>query len=78
MVPAWTLFLLTAVFLIREVIMRSREKSPDYDNGYHEAIIDIILEFNRLIQHTKPFNPFIIINDFLGFLNKKLHESDIP
>lgn len=40
MVPWWTLILLTAIFFIREVNMRSKQKPNDFDSGYKQAIID--------------------------------------
>jgi hypothetical protein len=48
MVPWQTLILLTAGFFIREVIMRSKQKSNNFDSGYRTAIKDIVRQWNKL------------------------------
>lgn len=51
MVPAWTLFALTAVFFIREVYIRS--KPTDYYSGYKQAIIDTAKLWNDDIKNRR-------------------------
>jgi hypothetical protein len=66
MVPWWTLILLTAVFFIREVIMRSREKPNDYDSGYRQAFNDIADWWNNEQHQCLPYKDFVkTLHDFI-------------
>lgn len=66
MVPWWTLLLLTAVFFIREVYIRSRQKPNDFDSGYRQAIEDVVNKWNYLSrkkctyeQHCQKMRDFL-------------------
>jgi len=52
MVPAWTLFALTVVFLIREIYIRSKQKLNDFDTGYRQAIKDFANKWNKMASQS--------------------------
>jgi len=71
-VPAETLFALTAVFFIREVCIRSKQKHNDFDTGYKQALKDISERWNWLIH--KELSPKDFLDNMRMFLQNRLND----
>ena len=72
MVPAWTLYVLTAVFFIREVYIRSRQKHNDFNTGYKQALKDISERWNWLVHKELQTKDFF--DNMRIFIQEKLND----